>query len=1304
MIYQVALKKDGDSWAINSNGESKITINKVFLLAIEKYNELKVEGIEEEYEKLSKETIKDVLEKLNKFGLYFDVNFEKLEKVNEYTAKNLPKYNFGAGRLVENLVIGQFPLANSIYKDYEELIESDLNSNLLESLLKTGDNPIADFEKKEEHGRLSFSENDLFLISQLDYSQELAVKKGTESDKLVIYGPPGTGKSQTITNIISNNIASGKKVLMVSQKRAALDVIYNRLGDLNSKAIIIHDVNADKKRFYSSVSASLGLDSDENSNYSNDIDESSKFIDEKILKLEKLAKVLNIETEMGLTLQELYSKSKVIESKLDLRFDKFMRYRKFASKEGFDKFKYDELVSNIEKIDTTVINAFAQYKELVGKNSEIDNINVFMTTIEISEAMVELENILEKEELIKNIKEEDKFIFDSFWKEVDGKERLSIDRIKHLAKIINEDKNKELMIKSNIGEWWILDKENKEEYDYLNSFLDKKKYEFTQANIDSIADVYNNKKNSNLKIKLNEGNWWKCNIGDEELKKFVYFELNSSTFKFDEIELVAKITKFHMNNNQQLLEKLNDKPWWKQIFSYSKNKRHDERIFDATLEEYKKDGVKIAEDIVSKYFENINKEKENLVKFELVKSKYRVEFLKLADEISKTYFDNIKKDKENEIELEKRYQSIYTVLNSFNLYLEEELASIEIMRTAFNEEKFASLQRDILNKNLTKENIEILIDSLNMLDNYGKELIINKELSELQRKVLENSISADGSVTKEDIEYIIEFSILQNILKLEKELEIKEAIEYIDEFESIVDLTNEKMRLKQELVKQHIIISCQKEIESLKFEFGYKEFKRQADKKRALWPIRKYMENYSEEVLSVFPCFLLGPETVSNILPLIKGLFDVVIFDEASQMYIEEAIPTIYRAKKVIIAGDDKQLRPSGTFKSTINSEVDDEEEEVEDLAALEEESLLDLAKINYDKVHLTYHYRSKYEELISFSNYAFYDGRLKISPNIISDNNEFKPIERIKCDGKWIDRANIEEATEVVNLVYKTLLERKNNETIGIITFNISQKSVIEDMLEQKAQEDSIFRELYIKELERIENSEDVSLFVKNIENVQGDERDIIIFSIAYGRNENGRISVNFGSLSKDGGENRLNVAISRAKQKIYVVTSVEPEELNVESAKNRGPRLFKKYLQYARAISNGNRGEVESILNSLIDSDIVKNEERKHDSDFEAEVYDALVEKGYEVHTQIGVSGYKIDMAIYDKEKDKYILGIECDGAAFHSSKSARERDIHRQRYLESRGWKITRVWSRHWWKNPSNEISKIEKMLNPILNMDK
>jgi very-short-patch-repair endonuclease len=323
------------------------------------------------------------------------------------------------------------------------------------------------------------------------------------------------------------------------------------------------------------------------------------------------------------------------------------------------------------------------------------------------------------------------------------------------------------------------------------------------------------------------------------------------------------------------------------------------------------------------------------------------------------------------------------------------------------------------------------------------------------------------------------------------------------------------------------------------------------------------------------------------------------------------------------------------------------------------------------------------------------------VSPNIVKAQiTGERPIERIKVNGKWIGRKNIEEAEKVVQIVEQILKTRKENETIGIITFNVTQKDLIDDMLESRAGKDSSFKGLFIDEVDRKEGNEDVSLFVKNIENVQGDERDIIIFSTGYAKNENERLMVNFGSLSQDGGENRLNVAVSRAKKKVYVVTSIEPEELSVEGTKNNGPKLLKKYLQYVRAVSQGDLEEAFSILNSLLDTGSMRKQSKTFDSEFENQVYEALMAKGYDVEPQVGVSGYRIDLAVYDSKSSRYVLGIECDGAAYHSSKSARERDIHRQRYLEGRGWKIVRIWSKDWWENPGSVIEDIEQILKQCI----
>jgi superfamily I DNA and/or RNA helicase len=415
-------------------------------------------------------------------------------------------------------------------------------------------------------------------------------------------------------------------------------------------------------------------------------------------------------------------------------------------------------------------------------------------------------------------------------------------------------------------------------------------------------------------------------------------------------------------------------------------------------------------------------------------------------------------------------------------------------------------------------------------------------------------------------------------------------------------------------------------------------------------------------------------------------LFDIVIYDEASQIPIEYTLPSLYRAKRFVVAGDEKQLPPTDFFKASF-----DEDEEIDDINV---KSLLELCKGKCPAVLLSFHYRSKYEELIEFSNYAFYNGKIAVSPN----KETGCPFEFIRVNGIWENRKNYKESETVVEKVYE-LLKEDHKKSIGIITFNAEQRDLIYEMLDKKSLEDEEFRKLYEKSLNLKKDGEDLGLFVRNIENVQGDERDIIIFSIGYARDKDGKLRYNFGPLNKAGGENRLNVAITRAKEKIIIVSSIDPEELNVENTQNEGPKLFKRYLQYAKAIANNDKVNAEIILDTLCKINEVKR--LYFDSPFEEEVYNELIKRGYIVDTQVGCSRYRIDLAIKHPKEDKYILGIECDGATYHSSRSAKERDLYRQKFLEMKGWKIIRIWSRNWWKNKEKEIERIEKEVKRILS---
>ena len=515
-----------------------------------------------------------------------------------------------------------------------------------------------------------------------------------------------------------------------------------------------------------------------------------------------------------------------------------------------------------------------------------------------------------------------------------------------------------------------------------------------------------------------------------------------------------------------------------------------------------------------------------------------------------------------------------------------------------------------------------------------------------------------------------------------------------------------------------------KELLDIKIEYSVQELKKRSREglfnsktlsdiekeigKRTAPSIRKLNEKYigKSDFVKLLPVWLSSPESVSDMFPLTKGLFDVVIFDEASQCTVENGLTAIYRGKQIIIAGDEKQLPPSRFFESS--TETDDETEDETTFATIEP-SLLTLAKKNlkYQSHMLEWHYRSKSQELITFSNQQFYEGRMKIAPNVIPFMKGNRPaIEWHSVKGYWENRCNEIEANVVVARL-KHYLSFENPPTVGIITFNLQQKEMIQDRIDEAIVDDPEFAALIDIDKNRKDhqgNELDIQYFVKNIENVQGDERDIIIFSIGYApMSEGGRVYQRFGPLGTAGGENRLNVAITRAIRKIDIVCSIDPEkDINTSTSKNIGPKVFQQYLCFAKAVASSDIDKANRILKE-INPNLKSQGSGKtahFDSPFEEEVFNDLTRLGYEVHTQVGQSGFRIDLAIvHPGNSDRYILGIECDGAMFHSALSIRERDVFRQRFLETRGWAIHRIWSSNWWANKEQELKKIQLLMEKL-----
>ncbi len=466
----------------------------------------------------------------------------------------------------------------------------------------------------------------------------------------------------------------------------------------------------------------------------------------------------------------------------------------------------------------------------------------------------------------------------------------------------------------------------------------------------------------------------------------------------------------------------------------------------------------------------------------------------------------------------------------------------------------------------------------------------------------------------------------------------------------------------------------------------------ESDKKPS---IKAFFDLFHVELFTHIKIWLLTPEVISSIIPLQYNLFDLVIFDEASQMYVEKGIPAIYRAKKVVIAGDPKQLRPSSLGVGRLDEEDPFEEDELLKHVTFDAKSLLDLARYKYKESLLNYHYRSRYQELIEFSNHAFYEGKLIISPNV--ETPKEPPITYVYVkDGSFEKKRNLTEAQAVIDLLKKVLKDKDDHESVGVITFNSSQRDAIMNLLDDELFKKGVHQKRFEKEVFRKDDREDQSLFVKNIENVQGDERDIIIFSMGYAKDDTGIVKRRFGWLNHEGGQNRLNVAITRARKKIYFVSSLYPEELKVDDLSGRGPKLLKDFMRYCYFVSKKNHELASEVLSGLYqkESDTIISMQSHMISDLKQR----LTKSGYHVDEQIGIGQFKIHLAIFDETTSTYQLGIICD-LVETIKPIARKELLHQEKFLASRGWNVMRIFHMNYYENPQKVLKDIkDRMKNP------
>lgn len=507
--------------------------------------------------------------------------------------------------------------------------------------------------------------------------------------------------------------------------------------------------------------------------------------------------------------------------------------------------------------------------------------------------------------------------------------------------------------------------------------------------------------------------------------------------------------------------------------------------------------------------------------------------------------------------------------------------------------------------------------------------------------------------------------------------------ELIKEFRS---LDQQQMKIARTRVKANLV----DKLPSLdRFTSGHDDvhvLQREMGKKRKIMPLRQLFNAIPGLITTLKPCLMMSPLSVSLFLESDLYRFDTVIFDEASQVCTENAIGAMFRGKQVIIAGDSKQLPPSNFFAASNSDDAfdsdEDEGEETYDSGAFE--SVLDEASMLPERT-LLWHYRSRHEHLIAFSNAKIYRNRLVTFPSSIDRapdfgvGYEYVPTGFYDRGGR---RGNVPEAERVAELVFDHF-RRNPGRSLGVITFGSAQENAIDAAIRKMRLQNQEFEQFFNEDV-------DEPFFIKSLENVQGDERDTIIFSIGYAKDVNGVMKMLFGPLSQSGGERRLNVAITRAKYNIKLVGSIRPTDIATERVSADGPKLLKSYIDFAE---NG----PEVLEHEATASDAIELE-----SPFEESVLSFLSSKGYGVATQVGCSGYRIDMAVKHPElHGRYVLGIECDGATYHSARTARERDRLRQDVLESMGWNIYRIWSTDWIKDSAAEgqrlVDAIEKAIS-------
>ncbi|WP_025755428.1 DUF4011 domain-containing protein [Mycoplasmopsis cricetuli] len=1154
---------------------------------------------------------------INEYNI--DLNYEfKSEKTNfdlykdykNFVLNEVSKLGDKRWKIVDDIDLGIFSFSKiNMVKDLEENT-SKLLDNKFVQLISGIEHPIENIKYTEADIDKIVKADEYFHIYDSDSSQEIAIQAANSGQSFVLQGPPGTGKSQTITNIITESIARGKKVLFVAEKQAALEVVYNNLKriGLNDFVLPIHNTKLDKKVVLDELNSTLEKGQNNLSietNFHQDAINKFNTSHEELLDYPK--SIQNIFQPINKNIYQLYGI--------------FFKYSKLP-----------DIIFDIENVENISEQELIRRRKLIDSFHNALNINDFDISkndwygLKATELSLE-----EKEKMILNLKElknkinevmnfSNDFSLLKVKKDIFLKSASIYNEVfKHLTKlnsinsVIFDNKNSELdtshyksmvEIKEKIEN---LSRSIKENYNLQVTKISAKEYRVELANYVSLFKRITSPTYKKIKSKV---------LLYKFEKKISYVEL---------VELINTISKIQdLEEELQGIAKLTSYRIPTDDFIFLKNTYEQIDWFNT----FKKLVYYLKWDINTVYqlfsFAMLNKEK-----MQKLSNEYDSLYIKL-----KKHLDKVKNDFDQNLfnielltfsELDTKLEQI------FNNW--EHLTTILEFNRVYNlmEKNNLKTYADVLIAENIKDNyfgIYLRRFYVLLIDKYQNELFpdFNGEVLDSIRKTFNKSSATIQSMAKTKVEMAI--------------------IEKIPNYNSIQGLNSEVSILRTE-----------------------------ANKSRKILPFRVLFDKIPNLITKLKPCLMMSPLSVSSLLKNSNLEFDIVIFDEASQVRPENAIGALSRAKQFIIAGDKEQLPPTDFF-AHFDEDEDDTINSNWDTTAFD--SILEVANIVLPTIKLKWHYRSKFDELIEPSNKEIYNDLVTFpAPKIIG---EFEGVTHEYVNGKFIDSVNEVEADKVVELVVNIIKKYGTRRTIGVVTFNTQQRDLIERKINALRRKTSDFEHFFNAfEIEKF--------FVKNIETVQGDERDIIILSVGYGPNAKGVMSMNFGPLNHQNGYRRLNVAVTRAKTAVIVVSSFKESDIDLSRTSARGVKFLKNYIAYAADKYKMLEKPMEYLS--------------EFESPFEDDVYNELKSLGYNIHKKIGSSDYKIDIAVvHPKKPNHYILGIECDGSAYKTSRSARDRDDLRQKVLRNRNWNIYRLWSTDWYKNKTKQIEKLTKYIDELI----